>query len=209
MKLVVEFQGRLKYLLIGLAFLLIPVYPLMKLIEVGEYRFLPILVGFMLMGPISLWAWFDMRKHDLNPQGSRVPQKYALLFAGYVFTFVGCLFAYLQLTGIIEIPPSDELSGPAAVAIDNLFLLLGAIFALIGLPMLLGYISNRLSPKSAEAVNANDERLSLIIGGATGGLTLVGVIVAGVALKLWYVTALGVGISMFLGVIGWVKWQNR
>jgi hypothetical protein len=173
------------------------------------YRLIAPLAGFMLLGPLCLWAYFDIRKHELSPQGHSVPRRYTLLFAGYIFTLVGSLFAYLQLIGLIEIEPAEELSGPAADLMPNMFLLIGSLFALLGLSMLGGYVKDRLSSKSPEAVKASDEHVTVIIGGATGGLTLIGMLVAGIVLEQWYVTALALFIGIFLGIIGWVKWQKR
>ena len=209
MKIFVHFHGRLRYLLIGLAFLLIPVFPLLKIIEAEAYRFIPILVGFMLFGPLCLWVYFDMRKHDLTPKGSSVPPRYSLLFAGAVFTLVGSVFAYLQLIDIVRIEPVETLSGPEEILLPNIFLLLGGFFALIGIAMLFGYVRNRLSATSQKEVEAGDQRVSAIIGGVTGGLTLIGLLAACVVLDPpWYVSALATFLLLFFGIIGWVLWKK-
>ena len=209
MKIFIHFHGRLRYLLIGLAFLLIPVFPLLKIIEAEAYRLIPIILGFMLFGPLCLWVYFDMRKHDLTPKGSSVPPHYVLLFVGAVFTLVGSVFAYLQLIGIVRIEPAEPLSGPESILLPNIFLFLGGFFALLGIAMLFGYVRNRIAPTSPKEVEANDQRVSAIIGGVTGGLTLIGLLVGSVVLDApWYVNALATFLLLFFGIIGWVLWSK-
>ncbi|PIE03650.1 MAG: hypothetical protein CSA81_01235 [Acidobacteria bacterium] len=196
-------NSRLKWLIIGLLFLILPTFALRQLIEHELYHLLPLIAGFFPFAPASFWAYYDLVKNRYISDCSISPS-YTLLFTGYTFTFVGFSMAYIQLAGIFDLD-FTSLTGAMGFLASHVFVLMGSFFAFLGLFMLVGFIRNRLAGYHPEQVYEADRRVQVWVGLIAGGTVLLGIPISTILAEFpTFVTVIAFLAIIPFAVIAWL-----
>jgi hypothetical protein len=209
-----QISGPVKYLIIGLCFMAFAVAGIFQAVAAGLRNGQLALssfaaAGLFLFGVILVWVYCDGSRRGENLGQCAVPLRYNFLVTGYLFFFAGALFLALALSA------PDLFSTEIQMRIA--FGVLGGPFILIGGMLLFFFFKHRFLDRvsgaggmSEAAIENKESNIGVIVGAATAGLTLLGLVVAGPLVmildpsKFWLgfgLTAGGIGVTGLFAVI--------